>query len=540
MVKAELVHNPYLLTTTVTFNGQSPKINSPIEKYEGQPLKNWVRMVPRIFYEEMNGYDFELYFTGTVSDFTEIRSAFQSAGVTDEQVRLIYRNEIEDPLIKGAEIDTLLEWLRQNPNRKFNYEEFWEQNEELFEGLYPLIVIGGSAPEKMDMFISPESVTSAQELVNTNLASTPIIFIIEESNRGKIRADLQLLLKREDIHQKQLFFMISPALEVAQVTRVISDLGVKKPQIIKRMDDEAVLLYVKNYPVTEYVRSVIRVVSGTAEQIGKVLDRENQESAKTNAEVYHEIELLDAEIDRLKKADEKIVQRDNYEESQAFATACQDLTNKLRKWKDRKTIIRGEREAEKAANEFSNYINKTWYNFLETITSMRAGAAQAIDQRFAEIYAKAEVDPGYYPERISLASVIPYDVPYLIQDLLESREVSYGDAMQDLFGIFRKASEGADKPVPIITFYLEKWRSKAIEKIEPAMKETINSYSGSLKDYYDALAAAYHKHLVELITDRTSSKEKAFAKLSDDERRLQEDVDWLANVNEKLQMIERA
>ena len=33
MVYAELSHNPYLLKTVVTFNGQEPRSNSQIEKY---------------------------------------------------------------------------------------------------------------------------------------------------------------------------------------------------------------------------------------------------------------------------------------------------------------------------------------------------------------------------------------------------------------------------------------------------------------------------------------------------------------------------
>ena len=37
-IKAELNHNPYLLSTEVKFNGQEPKINCQIEKYEKKPL----------------------------------------------------------------------------------------------------------------------------------------------------------------------------------------------------------------------------------------------------------------------------------------------------------------------------------------------------------------------------------------------------------------------------------------------------------------------------------------------------------------------
>ena len=39
MISAELNHNPYLLSTAVKFNGQDPKINSQIEKYEKIELK---------------------------------------------------------------------------------------------------------------------------------------------------------------------------------------------------------------------------------------------------------------------------------------------------------------------------------------------------------------------------------------------------------------------------------------------------------------------------------------------------------------------
>ena len=38
MIKAELIHNPYLLKTKAIFNGQEPRINCQIEKYEDKPL----------------------------------------------------------------------------------------------------------------------------------------------------------------------------------------------------------------------------------------------------------------------------------------------------------------------------------------------------------------------------------------------------------------------------------------------------------------------------------------------------------------------
>lgn len=111
MVNAELQHNPYLLETEVKFNGQEPKINSQIEKFENKLLADWVRDVPRMFYDEMNGYDFDLFFSGTEYDFQKLQQTFISLGVTPDQVRLIMRNELEDAEIKSNEIRELIEWL---------------------------------------------------------------------------------------------------------------------------------------------------------------------------------------------------------------------------------------------------------------------------------------------------------------------------------------------------------------------------------------------------------------------------------------------
>ena len=62
MVRAELIYNPYLLETEVRFNGNPPRINSLVEKYKGEKLQTWISEIPSIFYDEMNGYDFELEF----------------------------------------------------------------------------------------------------------------------------------------------------------------------------------------------------------------------------------------------------------------------------------------------------------------------------------------------------------------------------------------------------------------------------------------------------------------------------------------------
>ncbi|MDR3353480.1 MAG: hypothetical protein LBO21_00415 [Synergistaceae bacterium] len=151
MVKAELSHNPYLLETSVKFNEREPKINSLVERYRAEKLQAWIAELPNIFYNEMNGYDFDLDFSGTKIDFDCLQASFDSAGVSRESVRLFHKNELESVWRKNAEISTLLDWLENNPNRKFNFADFKKTNAPLFEDEYSYIVVQGP---KIDILTS--------------------------------------------------------------------------------------------------------------------------------------------------------------------------------------------------------------------------------------------------------------------------------------------------------------------------------------------------------------------------------------------------
>ncbi|WP_139182192.1 MULTISPECIES: hypothetical protein [unclassified Ruminococcus] len=139
MIKAELYYNPYLMEIDVRFNGQPPHINSLIEKYQNKPLQDWIDAVPQIFHDEMNGYYFELDFSGTALDCDEVRETFRRAGVSENEVPVFLKNELESREEKIGRIDELLVWLDENRYRRFDVEAFRKDNSELFDEDYPCI-----------------------------------------------------------------------------------------------------------------------------------------------------------------------------------------------------------------------------------------------------------------------------------------------------------------------------------------------------------------------------------------------------------------
>jgi hypothetical protein len=172
MVKAKLCYSPYLQETDIKFNGQSPRINSHVEKYMDKKLQIWIKKIPRIFKDEMNGYGFNLEFSGTELDLNELRKSFADAGVSDEQVHIFHKNELDERDERLKQIDDLLLWLEQNPNHRYDFATVRKENQDLFDEDYQYIAIHGRVADASDLNlpgISIENITSVLKQVRLEL-----------------------------------------------------------------------------------------------------------------------------------------------------------------------------------------------------------------------------------------------------------------------------------------------------------------------------------------------------------------------------------
>lgn len=539
MVNAELQHNPYLLETEVKFNGQNPKINSQIEKYENKLLADWIKDVPRMFYDEMNGYDFDLFFSGTEYDFQKLQQTFISMGVTPDQVRLIMRNELEDAEIKSNEIRNLIEWLKVNRNRQFDFDDFYDANRGLLEETFSCIVIRGKDEVPEDLAFTLENVKSVDEIVGTNLTYVPIVFVIEADTIQLFRNDLLTLLERKDVEQNQLFFCISPAMDKEYVVRFISDLGIEEPQLILHIDDGNVATYIKNYPMVAYVGEVIHVLENEVNALDDRLKAKNEQSAIENAEVYEQISALEDVIEKIKASDLRFIDLDNYSGGNHFNDLKTELEDLIRKWKSRKTKIVGDVEIDRNSTEYeqelARYLNEFYRKAIEHFEFEKG----RIEREFNEIYLKQPLDPDYKPEGLNIAIPDNVGVKGIKSALMELQEERYEEKADFLDFFKAKSSTEPKELVRVVTCYLEKWREKAIELMIPVVEQYISESQENLKEYHDELAKKYHAKLSELHEFKVNEKTGIASQLSEDERMLQADNDWLVVIKDQLARIER-
>ena len=539
MANAELQYNPYLLETEVKFNGQDPKINSQIEKYEKQLLADWVREVPKMFYDEMNGYDFDLFFSGTEYDFQKLQQTFISLGVTPDQVRLIMRNELEDAEIKSNEIRELIEWLRENRNRQFDFDGFCDANRSLLEETFSCIVIRGKDEVPKDLTFTLENVKSVDEIAGTNLTYVPVVFVIEAETIQLFRNDLLALLGRKDVEQNQLFFCISPIMDKEYVVRFISDLGIEEPQIISRIDDGNVATYIKNYPMVAYVGEVIRVFEDKVKTLDDHLKAKNEQSVIENAEVYEQISELDDVIEKIKASDMCFADLDNYSEGNRFNDLKIELEEMIRKWKSRKTKVVGDVEIDRNSTEYEQEIARYLGEFYRKAIEHFGFEKEKIEREFSEIYLRQPLDSEYKLEGLEVIIPDNVEVNGIKSVLLELQEERYEEKTDFLDFFKAKSSTEPKELVRVVTCYLEKWREKAIELVIPVVEQYISESQENLKGYYNELVRKYHAKLSELHELKVNEKTGIASQLSEEERMLQADNDWLVVIKNQLARIER-
>ncbi|MCL2603162.1 MAG: hypothetical protein FWD90_01630 [Defluviitaleaceae bacterium] len=541
MVKAELNYNPYLLETSVMFNGNEPKINSMVEKYISGKLQNWILILPDIFCKEMNGWEFVFDFSGTKIDFESLQEVFNKACAGKGSVFLFHKNELESVEQKKQRITDLLTWFNDNRNRKFDYNSFKETNTLLFDDKCSLIVVQGTFASSDTGGIVIENVNDVNELKHASLENTPILFFVNEANHYQFKANLHSILKRKDITSEQLFFHLDSALSYSKMQRIISESGVSNPQIISDSVEHALAKYFEVYPMTAYIQRVIGVLQAFQYDLDNVLQAEGEQNISINSGIRQKIDSLDVIISKLKKAAEQIIHRDNFDTPDVFNAIMNEFMAKIANWNKKKIKINSDEEAGSKAVEFQKELGNFFNEFTRQIAQEFHAMSANIRQTFAEAYATAEFGDDYVANQAVHIDLAAFELPTIIEKLLEFRNVSMveqADILGDIKGLFGAVKQPKELK-QVIEYKYDDWRSHAMNTAAPILAEVMNTAFNTLKDLYNRVAEDYSEHLKMQIKQQTQSKDEVSAQLSDDERLFQADIDWFNIFQEKLREVER-
>lgn len=543
MIKAELDYNPYLNETKIKFNGNDPRINSLVEKYLESKLQSWINEVPKIFHDEMNGYDFDFLFSGTELEYEELKRSFSNAKVTEDEVRLLHVNKLESRRQKVERIEQLLTWFENNQNNRFDYESFIVQNNELIKDSYRYVVLHAelqNVPKLEKYEIEIECIMDISELESTNLKNTPIMIYVNQNVLPLLQNELKLLLSRSDITNDQLFFYIDKNLNLTIVERTINDLGVTNPQIIKSIDDDLVLKYFNVYPISEYISEMIKVLNTVHRDIGNSLFEENKKVEISNRNVHEKIDKLDESMNLLKNAINKFEDKEELFLSDKYQYLINNFEKKLSKWRSRKTKIQSYYDAKENALELS-YNTKEWLNdFKKELEILEERIRVEIYNKHNDWYVLGNHKINYHTKVFLEGNQKKLDTDNnLVEELMELKHEDWVTPDKGLFAQIFATTEVDEEPVLQTTWIISEWKTHITNIVNPIIESTIMNSITRISNYTSTLDEDYKFILNEILQDEIKDKEKLIEQLSSEERQLEIDYIWLSNFKEQLTKIER-
>ena len=77
MKEVRIKYNPYLIQTEITVDGQKPKPNSALNVGKKR-LQEWIEKLPDTIREEYKDRNISIDFTGSVSDFEDLKATFDA------------------------------------------------------------------------------------------------------------------------------------------------------------------------------------------------------------------------------------------------------------------------------------------------------------------------------------------------------------------------------------------------------------------------------------------------------------------------------
>lgn len=543
MVKVELKYNPYVLETKVYFNGQLPKINSQIEKFENKRLFVWSDRLLDILYSEMNGYDFDLDFSGTKADYEKIKYLIEKNHLNSE-IRLYFVNRLEEAAKKCRRFKEMITWLKRSSIEEFHFLEFWEINQEyMIENnlLYVLVDKKVADFSIEDLDVNVESIDSISQLPE-NIGFYPVLLVLDADKEAEFRQNLLALLQRKDLIADQIFILISENVNLAYYIRLINDLGLTQPQFIHSIDSPLIYDYFENYVRIDFLFKALKILETQKDMTSSKLDQKFETMKQNNREIFEKISKLDKEIADIQSAIEQFENWHLVMYKKEFKKLYVQLNETITHWKSRTKQIRNDSEAEKMTKELQGLTEKSLFEFKNAANRLFEDKLVELMNIFSRLYKDSNIQDSFYVRSKNELIISKYEVNNFSEKLKVLRQERLVPK-EDIFGLINRIVKNEQNKiqelVPDISYDLDKFREIACNETLPIAQNLLTDIENRLQSIQLYIVDEYKTHLSTILNEKLLEKANAANQLSATEKHLQDKKDWLIEFSGQLSEIER-
>lgn len=543
MVKVELKYNPYVLETKVYFNGQLPKINSQIEKFENKRLFVWSDKLLDILYSEMNGYDFDLDFSGTKADYEKIKYLIEKNHLNSE-IRLNFVNRLQEAAKKCRRFKEMITWLKRSSIEEFHFLEFWEINQEyMIENnlLYVLVNKKVADFSIEDLDVNVESIDSISQLPE-NIGFYPVLLVLDADKEAEFRQNLLALLQRKDLIADQIFILISENVNLAYYIRLINDLGLKQPQFIHSIDSPLIYDYFENYVRIDFLFKALKILETQKDMTSSKLDQKFETMKQNNREIFEKISKLDKEIADIQSAIEQFENWHLVMYKNEFEKLYVQLNETITHWKSRTKQIRNDSEAEKMMKELQGLTEKSLFEFKNAANRLFDDKLSELMNIFSRLYKDSNIQDSFYVHSRNELIISKYEVKNFSEKLRVLRQERLVPK-EDIFGIINRIvkneQNNIQELVSDISYDLDKFREIACNETLPIAQNLLIDIENRLQSLQLYIVDEYKTHLSTILNEKLLEKANEANQLSAAEKHLQDKKDWLIEFSGQLSEIER-
>lgn len=182
MKKVAIKYNPYLVTTQITVDGQTPKANSSLN-VDKTRLQEWVEKLPQILMDEYRDTNFDITFKGTKEDYQDIISAVEAYGnKINAKCTLDKTADIADA---EATIDCIFEEIKNGPIPELKDKAITDAFEKAKNSLFEINVVATMSSGKSTLI---NALLGQQLMPAANEATTATIVKIIDTDQKNFSA----------------------------------------------------------------------------------------------------------------------------------------------------------------------------------------------------------------------------------------------------------------------------------------------------------------------------------------------------------------
>lgn len=198
MKKLQIKYNPYHIQSEILIDGKAPKDNSKLH-FGKLRIQEWAEVLPEILVKECSDRDFNIHFVGTLTDFNDLKEAFNSKSDIVSVSKWSRDETIPDVSSVEHEVDNIFLEIQKGPVKSLRDADIVEAFKKAKNQEFEINVVATMSSGKSTLINALLGKKLMPVAITATTATIVRIIDTDQDNFGAIAYDANgAILYRED------------------------------------------------------------------------------------------------------------------------------------------------------------------------------------------------------------------------------------------------------------------------------------------------------------------------------------------------------